>query len=172
MKGEIMDSFLRQLERNRRDFLTSSACGLGGAALSALLSNDGLLAANADSTLAANPLAIKPPAFAPQAKNCIFLFQAAAPSHLDLYDPKPKLNELDGKPLPASMLEKVRFAFIKKEGAVLMGSPRKWTKHGECGTEFSEFVPNIATHADDILMIRSMYSEQFPNLYRLVWFLK
>ncbi|HLQ43995.1 MAG TPA: DUF1501 domain-containing protein, partial [Planctomycetaceae bacterium] len=158
-----MHALLQSVERTRRDFLTSSACGLGGAALSAMLSNDGLLAANVDSAQAANPLALKPPPFAPKAKNCIFLFQAGAPSHLDLYDPKPKLNELDGQPLPASMLEKVRFAFIKKEGAVLMGSPRKWTKHGECGMDFSEFVPNIATCADDILMIRSMYSEQFNH---------
>ncbi|MFM9962688.1 MAG: DUF1501 domain-containing protein [Planctomycetaceae bacterium] len=158
-----MISTLNDIARARRDFLTTSACGLGAAALNAMLSNDGLFAANPDSALAANPLAIKPPPFAPQAKNCIFLFQAAAPSHLDLYDPKPKLNELHGQPLPTSMLEKVRFAFIKKEGAVLMGSPRKWTKHGECGMDFSEFVPNIATCADDILMIRSMYSEQFNH---------
>ncbi len=75
--------------------------------------------------------------FAPKAKSCIFLFQAGAPSHLDLFDPKPKLNELHGQPLPADMLEKVRFAFIKKESAVLLGSPRKWSKHGECGMDFS-----------------------------------
>ncbi|MFO1002632.1 MAG: DUF1501 domain-containing protein [Planctomycetaceae bacterium] len=80
-----------------------------------------------------------------------------------MFDPKPKLNELDGKPLPADMLEKVRFAFIKKESAVLLGSPRRWRKHGECGMDFSDFVPNIASCADDILMIRSLHSEQFNH---------
>ena len=72
----MMHPMFHSIERTRRDFLTSSACGLGGAALSAMLSNDGLLAAGDEALAAANPLAIKPPAFAPQAKNCIFLFQA------------------------------------------------------------------------------------------------
>ena len=82
---------------------------------------------------------------------------------MDLFEPKPKLNDLHGKPLPAELLEKVRFAFIKKESAVLMGSPRKWSKHGECGMDFSDFLPHLATCADDILMIRSMHTEQFNH---------
>lgn len=143
----------QRIEQVRRDFLTTSASGLGLAGLGAMLT--------ADETN--SPLAIKPPHFAPKAKNCIFLLQAGAPSQLDLFDPKPKLNELHGKPLPNEILEKVRFAFIKKESAVLMGSSRKWTKHGECGMDFSDFLPNIATCADDILMIRSMFSEQFNH---------
>ena len=123
------------------------------AALGAMLSAD----------QATNPLAMKPPHFAPKAKNCIFLLQAGAPSQLDLFDPKPKLNELHGKPLPNEILEKVRFAFIKKESAVLMGSSRRWSKHGQCGMDFSDFLPYIATCADDILMVRSMFSEQFNH---------
>ena len=123
------------------------------AALGAMLSADEAI----------NPLAMKPPHFAPKAKNCIFLLQAGAPSQLDLFDPKPKLNELHGQPLPKEILEKVRFAFIKKESAVLMGSSRKWSKHGQCGMDFSDFLPNIATCADDILMVRSMFSEQFNH---------
>ena len=148
-----MFPFQQRIEQVRRDFLTTSASGLGLAGLGAMLT--------ADETI--SPLAIKPPHFAPKAKNCIFLLQAGAPSQLDLFDPKPKLNELHGKPLPNEILEKVRFAFIKKESAVLMGSSRKWTKHGECGMDFSDFLPNIATCADDILMIRSMFSEQFNH---------
>ena len=88
---------------------------------------------------------------------------AGAPSHLDLFDPKPKLNELHGKPLPESILKDVRFAFIKKESATLLGTKRTFTKHGESGMEFSEFLPNIATCADDLLMIRSLHSEQFNH---------
>ena len=148
-----MSPFERNIELVRRNFLTTSACGLGMAALGSMLSAE-------EGT---NPLTIKPPHFAPKAKNCIFLLQAGAPSQLDLFDPKPKLNELHGKPLPTELLEKVRFAFIKKESAVLMGSPRKWSKHGQCGMDFSDFLPNIATCSNDILMIRSMFSEQFNH---------
>jgi hypothetical protein len=86
-----------------------------------------------------------------------------APSQLDLFDPKPKLNELDGKPLPAEMLKNVRFAFIKKETATLMGCNRTFAKHGECGMVFSDFLPHIATCADDILMVRSLFSDQFNH---------
>ena len=148
-----MVPFEKHIEQVRRNFLTSSASGLGMAALGAMLSAD----------QATNPLAVKPPHFAPKAKNCIFLLQAGAPSQLDLFDPKPKLNELHGKPLPNEILEKVRFAFIKKESAVLMGSSRRWSKHGQCGMDFSDFLPYIATCADDILMVRSMFSEQFNH---------
>jgi hypothetical protein len=164
--------------RSRRDFLTSTASGLGLTALTALLSEEWLRngsgrlqaaqpfadsSAIASPTQLANALAEKLPHFAPKAKNCIFLLQAGAPSQLDLFEPKPRLNELHGQPLPTEMLDKVRFAFIKKESAVLMGSPRKWSKHGECGMDFSDFLPHLATCADDMLMIRSMHSEQFNH---------
>jgi uncharacterized protein (DUF1501 family) len=156
------------VELLRREFLTSTASGLGLAALAGVLASDGRLSPvvhatdKADPSIS-NPLSVKPPHFAPKAKNCIFLLQAGAPSQLDLFEPKPNLNALHGKPLPAEMLEKVRFAFIKKDSAVLMGSPRKWTKHGQCGMDFSDFLPNLATCADDILMVRSMHSEQFNH---------
>jgi len=144
----------------RRQFLTSTASGIGLAALGSLLAADGLVGPAQAGTASD---ALPAPHFAPKAKRCIFLFQAGAPSHLDLFDPKPKLNELDGKPLPAEMLEKVRFAFIKKESAVLLGSPRTWSRHGECGMDFSDFLPHLATCADDILMIRSLHSDQFNH---------
>lgn len=160
-----MNPFEHYFTQTRRDFLTSSSCGPGMAALGAMLTADGLM--NPGTTNASDAIVQQVTSrmhhFAPKAKSCIFLFQAGAPSHLDLFDPKPKLNELDGKPLPADMLEKVRFAFIKKESAVLLGSPRRWRKHGESGMDFSDFLPNIATCADDILMIRSLHSEQFNH---------
>ena len=144
----------------RRNFLATSASGLGTVALTHLLNDQGLLGAE-NSTL--NPLAPRPPHFAPKAKNCIFLFMAGAPSQLDLFDPKPKLDELHGKPLPESMTKDVRFAFIKKKTAVLMRSPRKFTRHGQCGMEISDFLPHIAGCADDIALVRSIYSEQFNH---------
>src|SRR5262249_48737579 len=118
----------------RRQFFTSSASGLGLAALASLLQGDGLLAAEAgDGDRSADPLAPNAPHFAPKAKNCIFFLREGAPSHIDLYDPKPKLNEMHGQKLPDSMTASVRFAFIKKETAVLSGSKRTFKKHGECG---------------------------------------
>src|SRR5471032_581772 len=142
----------KAIHLTRRDFFTSAASGLGLLALSSMLQRDGLLAAPAP----ADPLA-------PRAKNCIFIFMEGAPSQIDLYDPKPKLNELNGQPLPESMTKNVRFAFIKKESAVLMGSPRKFAKHGQCGMDFSDLLPHMAGCADDWLMIRSMHTDQFNH---------
>src|SRR5215216_6694840 len=144
------------IELTRRDFLASGASGLGGLALGWLLNQDRLLAAPAKASSRASH-------FPGKAKNCIFIFMEGAPSQMDLFDPKPKLNELNGQKLPDSMLEKVRFAFIQKDGARLMGSPRKFTKHGQCGTEFSDLLPHVGSCADDIALIRSMHTDQFNH---------
>jgi hypothetical protein len=145
----------------RRDFLATTASGLGGLALASLFQADGLLAGEASP--GAGPQAPRAPHFAPKAKNCIFIFMEGAPSQMDLFDPKPKLNELNGQKLPDSMLEKVRFAFIQKDGARLMGSPRKFTRHGQCGMELSDLLPHLGTCADDIALIRSMHTDQFNH---------
>ncbi len=147
-------------EQTRRHFLTTTASGLGGLALASMLKDDGLMAAPQEIE---NPLAPKPTHFAPKAKACIFLFQAGAPSQLDMWDPKPKLNELHGEPLPESFTKNVRFAFIKKDTALVMGSPRKFAPHGECGTEVSDFLPHIGSCADDIALIRSMHTDAFNH---------
>ena len=142
----------------RRSFLNTSASGLGGIALASLLGGDGQAAVNPN-----NPIAPKNPHFPGKAKNCIFIFMAGAPSHIDLFDPKPKLNEMHGKQLPKSMTENVRFAFIKKETAYLMGSNRTYKKYGQCGMEFSDLTPHLGSCAGDLLMIRSLHSEQFNH---------
>lgn len=149
---------------SRRDFLTSSASGLGAAALGSLLAGDGLLtnraaAAGGD----ADPLAPRAPHFPARAKACIFIYMAGAPSQLDLFDSKPKLKELSGQPLPESMTKEVRFAFIQKETATLLGSNRTFAKHGDCGMEFSDWLPHLAGCADDLLMVRSMHTDQFNH---------
>lgn len=166
MTSSHNDHFQNSLaDQTRRSFLTSSASGVGAAALASILTDEGSLASESGtaSSDSANPLALKTTHHDGPAKSCIFIFMAGAPSHLDLFDPKPKLNELHGKPLPESILKDVRFAFIKKETATLLGSNRTFTKHGESGMEFSEFLPNIATCADDLLMVRSLHSEQFNH---------
>jgi hypothetical protein len=145
----------------RRQFFTSAASGLGGAALSWLLMNEGLLASDGSSS--ANPLTPKPPHFAPQAKACIFILPEGAPSHIDLFDPKPKLRELHGQPLPESLIKNVRFAFIKKETAVLAGSAREFTRYGQCGMELSDYVPRLGQCADDICLVRSMHTDAFNH---------
>ena len=147
-----------ELAFTRRSFLNTAASGVGGIALASLLQQDGLLAAPA----ATNPLAPKRPHFPAKAKNCIFLFMAGAPSQIDLFDPKPKLNELHGKQLPESMTKNVRFAFINKS-ATILGSKRTFKKYGQCGMEFSDLLPRLGTCADDILMVRSLHSEQFNH---------
>jgi hypothetical protein len=160
MKADIDPHEL--IRMTRRDFLATSASGIGTLALSSLLMQHGLLAATPGAS-PTNPLAPRNPHFAPKAKNCICIFMEGAPSQMDLFDPKPKLNELDGQKLPDSLIEKVRFAFIQKEGARLMGSPRTFKKHGQCGMDFSDLLPHLATCADDIAMIRSMHTDQFNH---------
>src|SRR5262245_37669843 len=155
-----MDPLHESILQCRRSFLATSASGIGTLALASLLRDDRLLAAEAD---VANPLAPKPAQFAPKAKACICFYLEGAPSQLDLWDPKPKLNELNGQKLPDSMTKNVRFAFIQKEGARLMGSPRKFTKHGQCGMELSDFLPHLATCVDDIAWVRSMHTDAFNH---------
>lgn len=147
-----------RLLRNRRDFLTSSASGVGLLAVASLLRDQGLLAGEP-----VGPLAVRPPHFAGKAKRCICIYLEGAPSQMDLFDPKPKLNELNGQKLPDSLTKNVRFAFIQKDGARVLGSPRKFAKHGQCGMELSDFLPHLATCADDIALIRSMHTEAFNH---------
>lgn len=140
---------------SRRRFFTSSASGLGTLALASLMKQDGLLAGNQTSQLSH---------IAPRAKRCIYLFMEGGPSQMDLFDPKPKLNELDGQPMPESILKDIKFAFIQKEAARLMGSPRTFRRYGECGMELSDLLPHLSTCVDDIAMVRSMHCEQFNHL--------
>jgi hypothetical protein len=149
----------RQL--SRREFLTTAAGGIGGVALASLLSRQ-TLAAEAGRKII-NPLAARPSHFPAKAKNCIFFFLSGGTSQVDLFDPKPKLNEMAGKPLPDSLLKGLRFAFIQKDSARVMGTPRTFKQHGRSGMFFSDLLPNIATCADDICMVRSMHTEPFNH---------
>ena len=148
-----------QIATTRREFLASSASGIGLAALASLISQDRGAAAEEP----VDPLAPKPPMIPATAKRCIFIFMAGAPSQIDQFDPKPKLQELDGQALPTSMTDKVRFAFIQKESARLMGSKQSFSKYGECGMELGNLLPNIGSCADDICLIRSLHTEAFNH---------
>src|SRR6185503_5395262 len=132
------------LNFTRRDFLVSTARGVGGVALATLLGSDGLLAREpAKEVSVLNPFAPRPPHFAPKAKQCIFIYMEGGVSQLDLFDPKPKLNELNGQSMPESLTKNVRFAFLQKETARLLGSPYPFQRYGQSGLEMSELLPDI-----------------------------
>src|SRR5260370_6230084 len=138
--------------QTRRDFFNRCAGGIGTAALAHLLSVEGR-------TAETEP---KSPHFPPKAKNVIFLLMEGARSQLDLFDPKPGLLKSHGQAIPESMTKDLRLAFIKPTANV-MASPRAFQKHGECGMELSDFLPHLATCADDICLVRSMYSDAFNH---------
>jgi len=151
----------------RRHFLRDCRIGLGAMALGSLLAKDGVLnsAAAAESTSrsrANDPLAPQPTHFPPRAKNIIFMFMAGGPSQLELFNPKPKLQELTGKQIPESFVANKRFAFIKQD-AKLMGTKRKFEQRGQSGQTISECLPHLASIADDICTLRAVKTDVFNH---------
>ena len=141
--------------RDRRHFLSDCGLGLGSVALASLLNGE----SRAGRT---DPLAPKAPHFEAKAKAVIFLFMAGGPSQLELFSPKPELNKLHGQPIPKSFIEGKRFAFLKGTPTVL-GSARKFAKHGDCGMDLSELLPHHADLADEVTWIRSMTTDVFNH---------
>jgi hypothetical protein len=139
--------------RTRRDFLDRTLYGMGLGVLSHLMGIEGRTAASRPDARAP-----RKPHFAPRAKNVIFLFQAGAPSQIDLFDPKPKLHEWNGRPLPESLAKDLQLAFIKPTAKVL-ASRRDFRPSGQSGIELSEWLPHLATVADEICLVRSMHGE-------------
>ncbi|MCE2863621.1 MAG: hypothetical protein RIR76_1132 [Verrucomicrobiota bacterium] len=137
---------------SRRWFLQDCGVGMAGLALSSLLARD------AQAKAPANPLAVRAPHFKPKAKRVIYMFMAGAPSHLELFDHKPELQKRDGQLPPAELLKDYRAAFINPNSA-LLGPKYNFAPHGQSGIPFSELIPNIASIADDLCVIRSMQTE-------------
>jgi hypothetical protein len=149
----------------RRHFFRQAGFGIGGVALAALL--DDSLFAEAEASARglpplADPLAPKPPHFAPKAKNVIYLFMAGAPSQVDLLDPKPKLRQHDGQPIPEEFVKGERFAFIKGTPR-LLGSPYVFERVGASGTEVSSLLPHFKTVVDEVAIVRSAHTTQFNH---------
>lgn len=144
----------------RRQFFARSGLSLGSIALSGLLTRDGFAGTRPRNS--PNPLASKPPTFPGRAKSIIYLDMAGAPPSLDLFDYKPKLNELHGKPCPESLIKGQRFAFIKGIPNML-GSPHKFKQHGQSGNWFSDIIPHLADVADDICIVKSLFTDQFNH---------
>jgi hypothetical protein len=146
--------------QTRRQLFRDSVSGLGAIALASLL-NERLLSAGSDpvSVESGRP---RPPHFTPRARNIIYLHMAGAPSTLDMFDHKPKLNALSGQLCPDSYIRGQQFAFLKGPPK-LLGSPHRFAPRGQSGQVLSDILPHLATVADDIAVIRSMYTDQFNH---------
>jgi hypothetical protein len=146
---------LRARRLSRRWFLRDCTLGLGGIALGSMLQGEARAAA---AKAPVNPLAPRAPHFAPKAKRVIYMFQAGAPSHLELFDYKPELVKRSGQLPPAELLKDYRAAFIKPNSA-LLGPKYKFAQYGNSGMELGELIPHIGSIADDICLIRSMQTD-------------
>ena len=144
----------------RRSFLQRTGMGIGGLGLAALMQELGMAAESAP----LSPLAPKTPHFAPKAKRVIQIFCTGGPSQVDTFDPKPTLEKFHGK-----MADEVMKDYQKAAGEVASGMVRlsgklqrsafKFAKHGQSGTEISELFPKLATHADEMCVVRSMHTK-------------
>jgi len=143
-----------RLHVTRREFFGRSACGLGTAALAGLLGRDGLAADGAGGLPGL-------PHFAPRAKHVIYLFQNGAPTHVELFDYKPKLKELHGTPAPEAAVSGKRFSTMtgNPRGKLLLAPVEPFRRHGRSGAWVSDFLPHTAAIADELCFIKSMHTD-------------
>jgi hypothetical protein len=146
--------------RTRRQFFRDCGVGVGALGLASIL-NERLLAENA-APASDDPLAARKPPLTAKAKSIIYLHMAGAPATLDLFDYKPKLQELTGQPCPESYTKGQQFAFIKGTPK-LLGTPHKFAQYGDSGQEISEILPHLQGVADELCIVRSMYTDQFNH---------
>ncbi len=141
---------------SRRHWLASATFGVGSAALAWLLARDEASAAPVRPELRPKKydLLPKPPQQPARATAMISLFMQGGPSHVDLVDPKPELNRRDGQKFEGN----IKYDNAAQASAKILGCPWKFSRHGECGLEISELLPHLGHIADDITLIRSMYT--------------
>jgi hypothetical protein len=141
---------------SRRQILSGAGAGFGMLALRGLLQDGGLLAQES-----ANPLAPRAGHYSAKARSVIFLFMSGGPSHVDLLEPKPELDRLAGQPIPES------FGMFKTRRAVAKNKllPTRWPfrKHGESGLEISDALPQIASCADDLCVLRGCHGDSVTH---------
>ena len=152
---------MHPLDLARRHFFHDCGIGVGKIALAGLLA-ESLPAAAAAIDPRRSPLAAKPAHYPGKAKAVIQLFMAGAPSQLDMFDHKPKLAQIEGKPIPPEVIGGQRYAFIRPDAAVL-GPQYSFAKHGESGAEISEVRPHLAKVVDDIAIVKSCRTDQFNH---------
>ncbi len=151
-----------RLAVTRRHFLQECGVGLGRIALATLLAHNCKPSTVRAEAVASDPLAPRSPHFPGKAKRVIHLFMGGAPSQLELFDNKPMLAQLEGKPLPPSVIGDQRYAFIRPDAAVL-GPRFPFAKHGQCGAELSNAAPNLAKIVDQIAILRAVHTDQFNH---------
>ena len=141
-----------RLALTRRHFFGRTAAGVGPVALASLLN---------DRLFAADPAAAAPFHFAPKAKRVIWLFMSGGPSHIDLFDYKPRLKELNGSELPASvrMGQRITGMTSGQKSLPCAAPVFEFARHGNAGTWFSELLPFTARLADDICVVKSLHTE-------------
>jgi hypothetical protein len=153
--------------RTRRQFLSQQALGLGGVALAWLMRQEQLLAApHIPREVHAFDMLAKPPQAAPRARAMISLFMHGGPSHVDLLDPKPELTKRSGNDYQGEVI----YSFANRASKKLFGSPWKFEKRGQCGTEVSELLPHLSGIVDDIAVVRSMQTG-FNGHESSIWYM-
>src|SRR5688572_7596231 len=142
----------------RRYFFKECRIGLGSLALASLFKEDLFAALPQEAKAEVPSLAPQKPHFPAKAKRVIYLFQAGAPSQLDLFDYKPELAKYTGKPVPQEFVKDINYAFIKRD-AGLYASEFKFARHGQSGAEISEAMPHLTQVVDEIAIVRSMFTD-------------
>ncbi len=141
---------------SRRDFLSTSAYGIGAFALAHLMQRDGLLAETSNKPPENLPLNLqeRAPHYQPRANALISLFMHGGPSHVDLPDEKKELTKHHGSEYSGEVV----YSFVNRANKRLLGSPWKFRQQGDCGTNVSELLPHIGSIVDDISVLRSMHT--------------
>ncbi|HVA47800.1 MAG TPA: DUF1501 domain-containing protein [Pirellulales bacterium] len=157
-----------RLTINRREFFSRGVSTIGTAALASLLTRDGL--ASAGSPAGALPGL---PHFAAKAKRVIYLFQNGGPTHVELFDYKPKLKEMHGQPIPDAYIAGKRFSTMtgSPQGKVMLAPVEPFAQHGESGAWVSSFLPQTAAIADDLCFIKSMHTDAVNHAPAISFFL-
>jgi hypothetical protein len=145
------------LQLSRRQMMHTATAGVSSMALQLMLAKDGQ--ANSPNTRMVNLLEARPPMFPASVDRMIFLFQYGSPSQVDTFDYKPELQRRNGQSLPDSYLANPKIRNTLSYGFELMASPFRWKQHGESGQWISELFPNVAKHADELCVIRSMVAD-------------
>jgi uncharacterized protein (DUF1501 family) len=153
----------------RRQLFRDCGVGVGKLALASLLAREATAASPSRTGPPIDGGALEQLHHRPRAKRVIYLFMAGAPSQLDLFDHKPKLVELAGKPIPPSVIEGQRYAFIQPDAAVL--PPQyKFARHGQSGAEISEILPHTAGVVDELAILRGVHTDQFNHAPAQIFF--
>ncbi|HEX8312562.1 MAG TPA: DUF1501 domain-containing protein [Chthoniobacteraceae bacterium] len=170
----MLDELLTNYHRvTRRQLFGMAAQGIGGVALASLLGSNESFGAEVAAASSQQRGLPNLPHFAPKAKRVVCMWQGGGPSHVDLFDPKPKLTELAGQDIPESIRGTTRLSTMTASSSKwpMVGAIKPFKKYGKCGTEMSEMIPHIGSIADDICVVRSMNTEAVNHAPGVTFFM-